>query len=45
MTETFTKNRRLSIPQVKKYKYLKTTEETVTPNIRGKAGHLDSIMY
>jgi len=45
MTETFTKNGRLSIPQVKKYKYLKTTEGIVTPNFRGKAGHLDTIMY
>jgi hypothetical protein len=45
MAETFTKKRRLSIPHVKKYKYLKTTEGTVRPSFRGKAGHLDTIMY
>jgi len=43
--ETFTKNRRLSIPHIKKHKYLKTTEGIVRPSFRERAGHLDTIMY
>jgi len=45
LAETFTKNRRLLIPHVKIYKYLKTTEGIVRPSFRERAGHLASLLH